>query len=734
MIKTGVVKIGKLSPASSLLLDVLRFAAAVSIALAHLTQPFFSKGWPLLIDKAKVGLVALFLMSGIVIRYVTVMRRGRIQDFCVDRASRVYSVVIPSLLFTIVASYAARAANPAYYNANWGADMSHPVWRIFVNLIFFAQSWNWTYAPLSNEPFWTLSYEVFYYAIYAVLLYFGGFKRWFWFVALCILAGQHIVLLLPLWLFGCVLHDMYQRFRAPSISAVRLHLGFLGAGLTGVVVMPYLVRLIIAAKNVVTRLFLAHHHRPVNLHWAYIYYAIGLPLGFGLLWSMLLLERLRVNDKTSFARAVRVLSEATFPIYLIHFPLFVLIAAIIPYNRYNSWFKLGMLALLIVISVPLAQPTSRFKNYLRDLIKRHWLGRRQGSLPQTCQCHWLIRSRQDRIDAIDRRDTGRRTHGTQPASPAAQRAICVLCLRFHTIRPAPAERALLPFAAMEIMTDHGSGIVEQIQAAPEPKPRAWIKTELARHSQRPYPMDFIRLIFTDLSEIHGDRSFADDPAMQCSMARFHGQQVLVVSNVKGRTTKENVKCNFGLPNPEGYRKALRVMKIAEKFGRPIFTFIDLLGANPGLGAEERGQAEAIARNLREMSRLKVPTIAVVTGEGGSGGALALAVADRVLMLENAVYSVISPEGCASIMWRDAGKRAQAAAALKTTSDDVRSLGCVDDVVPEPGLGAHTDEAAAAALLDEKLLWHLSELKALSPEERLTKRRMKFRNIAQFYTS
>jgi acetyl-CoA carboxylase carboxyl transferase subunit alpha len=244
-------------------------------------------------------------------------------------------------------------------------------------------------------------------------------------------------------------------------------------------------------------------------------------------------------------------------------------------------------------------------------------------------------------------------------------------------------------------------------------------------------MDFIRMIFADLSEIHGDRNFADDPAMQCSMARFHGEEVLVISNVKGRTTKDNVKFNFGLPNPEGYRKALRVMKIAEKFRRPIFTFIDLLGANPGLGAEERGQGEAIARNLLEMSRLTVPTIATVTGEGGSGGALALAVADRVLMLENAVYSVISPEGCASIMWRDASKRAKAA--VKTTSQDVMAMGCVDDVVPEPPGGAHLDPESAARMLDEKLSWHLNELKAMSTKKRLAIRREKFRSIAQFYT-
>lgn len=283
---------------------------------------------------------------------------------------------------------------------------------------------------------------------------------------------------------------------------------------------------------------------------------------------------------------------------------------------------------------------------------------------------------------------------------------------------------------------------EQPEAKPEHKhpgtqesaPKAWQKTELARHPQRPYPMDFIRVIFTDISEIHGDRNFADDPAMQCSMARFHGQEVLVVSNVKGRTTKDNVRYNFGLPNPEGYRKALRVMRIAEKFNRPIFTFIDLLGANPGLGAEERGQGEAIARNLLEMSRLKVPTIATITGEGGSGGALALAVSDRVLMLENAVYSVISPEGCASIMWRDASKRAQAAAALKTTSEDVKALGCVDDVVPEPPGGAHLDAELAARMLDEKLAYHLAELQSMSGEQRLAARREKFRNIAMFYTT
>jgi acetyl-CoA carboxylase carboxyl transferase subunit alpha len=268
--------------------------------------------------------------------------------------------------------------------------------------------------------------------------------------------------------------------------------------------------------------------------------------------------------------------------------------------------------------------------------------------------------------------------------------------------------------------------------APPPS-EAWIKTEMARHPQRPYPMDYIEALFTDFSEIHGDRQFGDDAAMTAGMANFHGEPVLVVGNLKGRTLKERVARKFGSPDPEGYRKALRAMKIAEKFGRPIFTFIDLAGANPGLGAEERGQGEAIARNLLEMSRLRVPTIATITGEGGSGGALALAVADRVLMLENAIYSVISPEGCASIMWKDATKKQQAATALRYTATDVRALGCVDDVVPEPPGGTQANAEQAFALVNQRLVKNLAELKSLSIEAMLDRRYEKFRNIAQFYS-
>jgi acetyl-CoA carboxylase carboxyl transferase subunit alpha len=284
------------------------------------------------------------------------------------------------------------------------------------------------------------------------------------------------------------------------------------------------------------------------------------------------------------------------------------------------------------------------------------------------------------------------------------------------------------------MAEHEAGRSTHPHPAPAPTPEAWIKTELARHPQRPYPMDFIEALFTDFTEIHGDRAFGDDPAMVCGMAFFQGEPVLVVGNLKGRTLKERAARKFGMPDPEGYRKALRAMKIAEKFGRPVFTFIDLAGANPGIGAEERGQGEAIARNLIEMSRLRVPTIATITGEGGSGGALALAVADRVLMLENAIYSVISPEGCASIMWKDPGRKQQAAAALRYTAGDVKLMGCVDDVLSEPSGGTQNDPSETMVLVGEKLAHHLAELRALPLDVLLEQRYTKFRNIAQFYTA
>jgi acetyl-CoA carboxylase carboxyl transferase subunit alpha len=276
-------------------------------------------------------------------------------------------------------------------------------------------------------------------------------------------------------------------------------------------------------------------------------------------------------------------------------------------------------------------------------------------------------------------------------------------------------------------------MTDQPETNSPPVSPEWAKTELARHPQRPHPMDFIERICTDFSEIHGDRFFGDDPAMSCGMARFDGQEVMVLANIKGRSTKEKVSRRFGMPNPEGYRKALRCMKIAEKFSRPVISIIDVPAAYPGVGAEERGQAEAIARNMLEMSRLRVPIVAVITGEGGSGGALGLAVGDRVLILDSAIYSVIPPEGCAAILWRDAAFKAEAAAAMRISASDVRGLGCVDDIVPEPPGGAHADPSGAAELLAEKLRWHLNQLTAIPLDELLRRRYDKFRNIAQFYT-
>ncbi|HXW91364.1 MAG TPA: acetyl-CoA carboxylase carboxyltransferase subunit alpha [Terriglobales bacterium] len=261
---------------------------------------------------------------------------------------------------------------------------------------------------------------------------------------------------------------------------------------------------------------------------------------------------------------------------------------------------------------------------------------------------------------------------------------------------------------------------------------AWQKAELARHPQRPHTLDYIERVFTDWSEIHGDRGFGDDPALVCGMARFHGREVMVVGTEKGRDTKQRMYRNFGLPNPEGYRKALRAMKMAEKFSRPVITLVDVTGANPGLGAEERGQAEAIARNLREMARLEAPIVTVITGEGGSGGALAIAVADRVLMMENAVYSVISPEGCASIMWRDTTKKELAAQALRITARDLSQLGCVDAIIEEPAGGAHTDPERAAQLLDAALEKHLSEVEKVPLPQLIASRYNKFRTMAQFF--
>ncbi|PWU03055.1 MAG: acetyl-CoA carboxylase carboxyl transferase subunit alpha [Terriglobia bacterium] len=261
---------------------------------------------------------------------------------------------------------------------------------------------------------------------------------------------------------------------------------------------------------------------------------------------------------------------------------------------------------------------------------------------------------------------------------------------------------------------------------------AWRRVLLARHPKRPHSLDYIERLFTDFQEIHGDRAFGDDPAIVAGLAQFENHPIAVVAEQKGRDTKQKLYRNFGMPKPEGYRKGLRVMQLAAKFRRPVVTFLDTPGAYPGIDAEERGQAEAIARNLREMARLDTPIIAVCIGEGGSGGALALGVGNTVLMLENAVYSVISPESCAAIIYRDSGKAEQAAAALRLTAEDLRGLGLIDGIVPEPPGGAHEDADQTAANLREYLRRHLDELTGFAPGELVEHRYVKFRNMGNFF--
>src|SRR5215213_6607818 len=255
---------------------------------------------------------------------------------------------------------------------------------------------------------------------------------------------------------------------------------------------------------------------------------------------------------------------------------------------------------------------------------------------------------------------------------------------------------------------------------------AWQRVQLARHPKRPFALDYCKTTFTDFSEIHGDRLFAEDRAMVGGFAKLGGHKVLVLGTQKGRDTKENIRRNFGSAHPEGYRKALRMMRLADKFSLPVITLIDTAGAYPGIGAEERHIAEAIAVNLREMMLLEVPIVAVVIGEGGSGGALGIGVADRVLILENSYYSVISPEGCAAILWKDRAAAAKAAEALKITAKDLKELGLVDEIIPEPLGGAHNDVATTAATLKSVLLTHLATLKSLTTKDRLEQRYNKFR--------
>ncbi len=270
-------------------------------------------------------------------------------------------------------------------------------------------------------------------------------------------------------------------------------------------------------------------------------------------------------------------------------------------------------------------------------------------------------------------------------------------------------------------------------AKPAEQRTAFERVKLARHEDRPYTLDLIERLFEDFVELHGDKRFAEDPAIVCGLARFHGLPVIVIGHQKGRDTKQRSYRNFGMPKPEGYRKALRVMKLGEKFGRPIFTFIDTPGAYPGIDAEERGQAEAIAYNLREMAKIKVPIIVTVIGEGGSGGALAIGIGDQVLMLENSIYSVISPEGCAAILWKDSSRADQAAEGLRLTAQHLKEEGIIDKIIPEPEGGAHNDYDQTARYLDSALSERLAEAVSCSQEDRLKRRYSKLRGFGRWGT-
>lgn len=273
--------------------------------------------------------------------------------------------------------------------------------------------------------------------------------------------------------------------------------------------------------------------------------------------------------------------------------------------------------------------------------------------------------------------------------------------------------------------------LEELREGIYDKLTPWQRVQIARHPQRPYFLDYIRFMMADFVELHGDRYFRDDQAIVGGFAKFDGKAVALVGHQKGRDTKENLLRNFGSAHPEGYRKAIRIMKLAEKFNHPVISFVDTPGAYPGVGAEERGQAHAIAYNLREMIHLGVPIIVVVIGEGGSGGALGIGVGDKVLVLENAYYSVISPEGCAAILWKDRARAPEAANALKLTAKDLLELGVIDEIVPEPSGGAHRDPEKTAALLKEILLKHLKFLLKMSKEELLKERYEKFRKMGLF---
>ncbi len=367
-----VIPVRKLPLASSLLLDVVRFGASILVAFGHLTQAPFSIGWRDWTVHAVESVAIFFVLSGFVIRYVTRLKYAEIREYWVDRASRIYSVTIPAMVFTIAVDLIAHHANPHYYMAWWSGDISRPWLRIVTNLTFTSQVWSKSYALFSNGPFWSLSYECFYYVIYGCAFYLMGVRRLFWVGVIVLVGGIHIFLLLPLWLLGCALYEIYARLSGRG-GVWAQSLGFAAVGIVGWMLWSPVVRMIFAAKDHLTLLFLAHGYRPINLHWILDYYRVGVPGAFLLLWLLLIADRVRLDARSRSARAVRLLAEGTFPLYLFHFPVYVLIAALVPYDHANPWFKWGMLLIAATAGVLLARPTDALKRDMRDGLRRRFI-------------------------------------------------------------------------------------------------------------------------------------------------------------------------------------------------------------------------------------------------------------------------------------------------------------------------------------------------------------------------
>jgi peptidoglycan/LPS O-acetylase OafA/YrhL len=355
----------KLPEATSVYLDLIRFVAAVAVAYGHLTQKYFSSGWAERTTLAVHAVGIFFVLSGFVVRYVTRLKRHSIGEYWIDRGARIYSVVLPAVLFTVVADTVSCLASPSFYLGNWSGNLDRPWLRLLTNLTFTSQVWSHSIALFSNGPFWSLSYECFYYALYGCFFYLSGTLRIGLLFLVAALAGPHILFLLPLWLLGCAAFDIYRSIVVSSWPAWKVHAGMAVAALAGAALWTPAYRLIFMAKSALAELFVAHRHAPVNLHWTLDYYQVGVPAAFLMLWSALALETRRQPLPKTAAVAIRRLAESSFSLYLFHFPLYVLFASLVRYGPRNGWVKLGMLALAIGLALLVARPLDGFKTFLR---------------------------------------------------------------------------------------------------------------------------------------------------------------------------------------------------------------------------------------------------------------------------------------------------------------------------------------------------------------------------------